>query len=124
MSRVTGGKHYTIEEKTLLLWMKELVVQYQNPAMYLQEFLAMSQQPDEGVRHSLSRLKGVATNCDFSVDCTCKEKVSYANHLTKFKLGSGLVDEEIKEVVLRGEKKTLEETVKVTLGAGGDGGHA
>ena len=101
--------------------MKELVVQYQNPAMYLQEFLAMSQQPDEGVRHSLSRLKGVATNCDFSVDCTCKEKVSYANHLTKFKLGSGLVDEEIKEVMLRGEEKPLEGTAKVTLGGEGVG---
>ena len=98
--------------------MKELKVQYHNPAVYVQEFLAMSQQPDEGVRHSLSRLKGVATHCDFSLDCTCKEKVSYTNHIIKFKLGSGLVDEEIK-VVLRGEEKTLEDTAKVTLGGGG-----
>ena len=60
--------HYTIEEKTLLLRMKELVVQYHNPAVHVQEFLAMSQQPDEGVQHSLPRLKGVATHCDFSVD--------------------------------------------------------
>ena len=99
--------------------MKELVVQYQNPAVYVQEFLAMSQQPDEGVRHSLPRLKGVATHCDFSVDCTIKEKVSYTNHITKFKFGSGLVEEEIKEVVLRGEEKTLEDTAKVTLAGGG-----
>ena len=109
MSRVTGGKHYTIEQKTLFLRMKELVVQYQNPAVYNSQMRECD---------TLSRLKGVATHCDFSVDCTIKEKVSYTNHITKFKLGSGLVDEEIKEVVLRGEEKTLEDTAKVTLGGG------
>ena len=35
MSRVTGGKHFK-----LLKRMKELAVQYQNPAVYVQEFLA------------------------------------------------------------------------------------
>ena len=47
LSRVTGGKHFTLEETTLLLQMKELAVKYQNPAVNVQEFLAMSQQPDE-----------------------------------------------------------------------------
>ena len=37
--------------------------------------------------------------------------VSYADHLTKFKLVSGLVDTKIKED-LGGEEKTLENTVK------------
>ena len=32
MSRVTGGKHYTIEEKTLFLRMKELVVTLEDTA--------------------------------------------------------------------------------------------
>ena len=111
LSRVTGGKHFTLDETTLLLRMKELAVQYQNPAVYVQEFLAMAQQPDEGVRHYLSRLKGVATHCNFSTSCTCNETVSYANHLTRFKLVAGLVDEEIKEDVLGGEEKTIKETV-------------
>ena len=53
-SRVTGGKNFTLNEATLLLRMKELIVQQQNPAVYVQEFLAMSQQPDEGVRHHIS----------------------------------------------------------------------
>ena len=75
----------------------------------------------------------MATHCDFSLSCTCRETVSYADHLTRFKLVAGLVDEEIKEDVLGGEEKTLEETVKtveakesakrakVTLGGGSSG---
>ena len=66
LSRVTGGKYFTLDESTLLKRMKELAVQYQNPVVYVQEFLTMTQQPDEGVQHYLSRLKGVATHCNFS----------------------------------------------------------
>ena len=76
--------------------MKELTVQYQNPVVYVQEFLAMTQHPDESVRHYLSRLKSVATHCNFSLSCICRETASYANHLTRFKQVGGLVDEEIK----------------------------
>ena len=35
--------------------MKELELKYQNPAVYVQEFLAMTQQPDEVARYYLSR---------------------------------------------------------------------
>ena len=60
MSMVTGGKHFTLNEATLLLRMKELAVEHKNKNVYVQEFLAMSKRPDEGVRYYLSRLKGVA----------------------------------------------------------------
>ena len=59
INRVTGGRQHSLNEATLLARMKELVVPFQNPAVYVHEFLAMMQQPDEGVRHYLSRLKGV-----------------------------------------------------------------
>ena len=112
LSRNLGSQQFETEEKVLLEHMKQLAVEYQNPAVYVQEFLDISQQPDEGIRHFLSRLKGVALHCDFSVDCVCEKKVSYADHLTKFKLVSGLVDTEIKEDILGGEDKSLENTVK------------
>ena len=41
--------------------MKQLAVKFQNPAVNVQEFLGMFQQADEGVRHYLSRLRGVAS---------------------------------------------------------------
>ena len=50
---------------------KQLAVKFQNPAMNVQEFLSMYQQVDEGVRHYLSRLRGVASRCNFEVVCTC-----------------------------------------------------
>ena len=61
----------------------------------------MSQEPDEGVRHYLPRL-------NFCLSC----RLSYTNHLIMFKLVSDLVDEEIKEHMLGGEEKNLEDTVK------------
>ena len=116
LSRATGGNHFSLDEETLLTRMRELVVRYENPAVQVQTFLAINQQADEGVRHFLSRLKGVATHCDFVVECTatgCEEKVSYADHVIRFKLVSGLVDEEIKEDVLAAGDLTLEKTVKL-----------
>ena len=52
---------YLIEE------MKKLVVKYQNPAVYEEEFLNLKQEDGEGVRHYLARLKGVSNRCGFSV---------------------------------------------------------
>ena len=80
----------------------------------MQKFLDISQLPDEGIRHFLSRLKRVALHCDFSVDCMCHKKVSYADSLIKFKLVSGLLDSDIKEDILGAEDKSLKDTIKAT----------
>ena len=112
LSRATGGKHFSLTEATLLERMKELVVRFENPAVQVQTFLAINQQSDEGVRHFLSRLKGVATHCNFVARCTCGEPVSYADHVIRFKLVSGLMDEEIKEDILAAGELDLESTVK------------
>ena len=116
LSRATGGKHFTLKEETLLLRMRELVVRYENPAVQVQTFLSINQHADEGVRHFLSRLKGVATHCNFTIKCDangCGEVVSYADHVIRFKLVSGLSDEEIKEDVLAAGDLDLEKTVKL-----------
>ena len=92
LSRATGGKHFTLQEDVLLLRMQELVVRFENPAVQVQTFLAINQHADEGVRHFLSRLKGVATHCNFVVKCggnNCGESVSYADNVIRFKLVSG-----------------------------------
>ena len=60
----------------------------------------MTQQPDEGIRHFLARLHGVATHCEFRVRCFCAQEVSYADNVIKFELVAGLIDKEIKEDVL------------------------
>ena len=42
----------------------------------------------------------------------CTKKVSYSYSLIKFKLVSGLLDSKIKEDILGGDDKSLEDTVK------------
>ena len=86
LSRTTGGAHFTLSETQLLEQMKGLAVRYQNPAVHVQEFLCMSQQCDKGVRHYLSRLKGVATSCEFNITCTSGVTNSFAETITRFEL--------------------------------------
>ena len=114
LSRLTGGKHFTLTEAQLLDHMKNVAVRYQNPAVFVQQFLSLSQQQDEGVRHYLTRLRGLASRCNFTVKCEpCNTELSYADSVIRFKLIAGLCDEEIKEDVLSSqEDKSLEDTVK------------
>ena len=113
LSRMTGGTHFTLTEADMIDRMKQLAIQYQNPAVHVQTFLSMSQHPDEGARHWFSRLKGISTRCDFQVKCTCDQNVSYADPVILYKLISGLSDTDIKEDILSQETLTLEETVKL-----------
>ena len=71
LQRILGGKLYDKKEVDLLDEMKKLVVRFQNPAVYVEEFLTMKQEVDENTRHYLSRLKGVSNRCEFVVTCTC-----------------------------------------------------
>ena len=81
--------------------------------MHIYEFLQISQQPDEGVRHYHTRLRGVSSRCNFVVHCpTCVSDISYAYNVVHFKLITGLQDSEIKEDLLSCKEKSLEDTVK------------
>ena len=70
VSRLSGGTQFSKTEEDLLKVMKGLAVRYTNPAVFVQQFLHINQQQDEGVRHFLTRLKGVASRCNFSEQCS------------------------------------------------------
>ena len=91
--------------------MKALAVRYQNQAVHVQEFLGLVQKIDEGVRHYLSRLKGVASRCNFEGKCSCGMTNSFTEAITWFKLIAGRVDTDIKEDILSMSDMNLEETV-------------
>ena len=124
LSRTTGGAHFTLSEAQLVEHMKGLAVRYQNPAVHVQEFLGLSQQHDEGVRHYLSRLKGVASRCSFEIQCSCGITNSFTEAITRFKLIAGLADTDIKQDILSKSDMSLEETVKAVEGkeSGKEGG--
>ena len=63
LSRITGGQQFKKTEQELLTLMKQLAVRYQNPMVHVQQFLQQVQSQDEGVRHYLTRLRGVAARC-------------------------------------------------------------
>ena len=90
LSRITCGKQFEQTEPSLMKLMKPLAVRHQNPAVHVQEFLGLTQQADEGIRHYLTRLRGVAGRCDFNVDCqTCNKAISYQDNVVRFKLIQG-----------------------------------
>ena len=97
LSRTTGGSHFTLTEAQLIEQMKVLAARYQNPEVHVQEFLGLSQEQDEWVRHFLSRLKGVASRCDFEIKCSCGITNSFTEVITRFKLIAGLADVDIKQ---------------------------
>ena len=53
-----GCQQLNTDEAVLLKNMEKLCVDFQNPAVYVQEFLNIKQTQDEEIRHFLSRLKG------------------------------------------------------------------
>ena len=53
LHRITGGTLYSKTEKELLAEMKKRVVRYQNPAVYVEEFLRIKQEGEESIRHYL-----------------------------------------------------------------------
>jgi hypothetical protein len=107
---------HTLSEAQLVEHMKALTVRYQNPAVHVHEFLSLSQQADERVRHYLSRLKGVASRHNFEVQCSCGITNSFTEAITRFKLIAGLVDTNIKRDILSKSNMNLEETVKAAEG--------
>ena len=107
---------HTLSEAQLVEHMKALTVRYQNPAVHVHEFLGLSQQADERVRHYLSRLKGVASRHNFEVQCSCGITNSFTEAITRFKLIAGLVDTNIKRDILSKSNMNLEETVKAAEG--------
>ena len=119
LSIVSGGKPFELEETEILKQMKNLVVMLENPAVHVQTFLAMNQQPDEGIRHFLARLRGVATHCEFRVRCSCTQEVLYADNVIRFKLVARLIDKEIKEDVLGTADLDLKATFKIIEGKEG-----
>ena len=78
-----------MSEAQLLERMKGLALRYQNPSIQVKEFLKMSQHTDEGLRHCLSRLKGIADGCKFQVFCTCRKTNSSTEKIMIFKLIAG-----------------------------------
>ena len=118
-----SGATTDITEADLLAALKKFAIRTQNKLCNVVEFMNMSQQPEEAVSNYISRLRGQAKVCDFSVKCTatgCTAEVSYTDKMVSHQLVRGLADTQTQERVLSlaaTEKKLdLEEITKFVEG--------
>ena len=96
LSRMTGARHFTLTEEELLRMMRELVVNWPDPTVSVQQLLGLSRDQGESVPHYLSRLRALASQSDLSVTCpSCRNKVSYSHSLVRHKLAASLGQKEI-----------------------------
>ena len=97
-----AGSNKDITEDELLRRLKRLSIKAQNKLVNIVEFLSLTQDTDEPVAMFLSRLKGQASVCDFTVKCSENAAVvhSYADNMVAHQLVRGLEDITQQEKVL------------------------
>jgi len=107
----------TTPENTLLDLIKKLAVIPVAVSVRRSDLLAIQQRGVESLRSFYARIKGKATTCAYSVQCTsttCTQKVDFTDIIAKDVMISGLVDDEVKREVLGWhdlDEKTADETV-------------
>jgi len=93
----------TTPENTLLNLIKKLAVIPVAVSVRRSDLLAIRQRGVESLRSFYARIKGKATTCAYSVQCTsttCTQKVDFTDIIAKDVMISGLVDDEVKREVL------------------------
>ena len=121
-----SGPTKDITEDELLARMKRLSIKAQNKLVNIVEFLSMTQDNDEPVAMFLSRLKGQASVCDFTVKCPENDAIvhSYADNMVAHQLVRGLEDITQQEKVLAlaaTEKNLTLKTISEFVEAQGSG---
>ena len=97
-----SGPNRGITEEDLLSRLRRLSIKAQNKLVNIVEFLSLTQDVDEPVAMFLSRLKGQASVCDFTIKCSENEAIvhSYADNMVSHQLVRGLEDITQQEKVL------------------------
>ena len=82
---------------------KRCSIRAQNKLVNVVEFLNLCQEPEEAASKFISRVKGQAKVCEFTVTCPaegCGQDVSYSDKLCSHVIVRGLEDSDIQERVL------------------------
>ena len=79
-----AGNTDNITEDDLLARMKKMSIRAQNKLVNIVEFLSMTQDTDEPVPMYISRLRGQAMVCEFTVKCnsdSCDSTINYSDNM-------------------------------------------
>ena len=93
-----------ISEDDLLIQIKTLAVKGKNKSVHRKEFYAMNQAPGQPIQAFVTKLKGKAMNCNYSIKCNsaaCGHQVnSYAEHMIADQMVIGCANTDIQQEVL------------------------
>ena len=107
------GSLVTQSEEDVIKKIKTLAIRQENVMVARVQLHNMTQDRDEPVRTFTARLKGQASVCQFSVECTgCKVQVDYSDIIIRDAMIRGLYDEDIRLDILGDSdlaQKTLED---------------
>ena len=95
-----SGVRPTDDENSILLGIKQLSVKQHNNLINIANFQNIYQEQEETISQFAARINGAANICEFTVVCSCEEKVSYSKHMQAFQFVRGLNDNEIQEKIL------------------------
>ena len=107
-----------LDKAGLLEAARGLVVKTRNKLVTKLQLQKMSQGEEEPVQTFLGRMKPIARNCGFKLQCpspTCAQSVDYTDEILLMQMIAGLADVDIKRKVLGQETKTLEATEKFIM---------
>ena len=102
-----SGVRPTMTEEQIMTGIKRLAVKAHNNMINIVHFQSLCQERDELVPQFAARLTGGAAICDFTVECKCKESVSYSEAMQSFQLIRGLYDTDIQEKILADAANTV-----------------
>ena len=116
LSSTLGDRILTISEKDLLDEIEILAVEKQSNLVHTVALMSAVQERDEGVRHFVARLRGLAAVCDLTIvtkcSCNLEVKVSAVDSWILLLLVKNLYDSEIRQEVMSKVKvMTLDETI-------------
>ena len=116
LSSTLGERILSISEKDLLSEIEILAVEKQSNLVHTVALMSAVQEKDEGVRHFVARLRGLAAVCDLTIlakcSCNLEVKVSAVDSWILLLLVKNLYDADIRQEVMSKVKvMSLDDTI-------------
>ena len=114
--RLSGGSIQNKNIKDVMTAIEQLAVREENIMVARLDLHNMKQENDESIRSFLARLRGQASTCNFTVECSdCQKHINYAENAIKDAIIRGINDPTIQMELLSSSQEDvkLEKMIKL-----------
>ena len=100
------------------------MVRQLNNVVNIAKFQHIRQEKGESITQFAAWINGAANICDFTIECSCRERISYSKHMQAFQLVHGLEDTDIQQKVLTdlAKSNTVDRHIIIKLAAAMEAG--